>query len=93
MLHLNTHIFEPKNSGCNIILVARKSRKIFQKIKVCVNEDKANRKFILEKHFSRKVLIFLDFPYIQLKFPDNSLIFLISRLAVKPVLVFRLTSY
>ena len=42
---------------------------------MCINENKANRKFTTEKHFSREMLIFPDFPDIQPKFLDNSLIF------------------
>ena len=81
MLHLNTHIFKHKNPGSHIILIARKSRKMFQSIKMYITQNEANRKFITEKSFSRKVLIFPDFPDIQSKFPDNSLIY---RLAVNP---------
>ena len=44
-------------------------------MKTCITENKANRKFITEKHFSGKVLIFPDFPNIQSQFPDNFLIF------------------
>ena len=85
MLHLNTHIFKHKNPGSNIILIARKSRKMFQSIKMYITQNEATRKFITEKSFSRKVLIFPDFPDIQSKFPDNSLIY---RLAVNPGLVY-----
>ena len=62
-------------------------------MKMYVTENKANRKFISEKYFSRK--FFPDFPDIQSKFPDNSLNFpvkkgpfsnsLISSLAVNPL--------
>ena len=53
------------------MLIARKSRKMFQKMKMYITENKANIKFITEKYFSRKVLIFPDFPDIQSKFPDD----------------------
>ena len=68
---------------------------MFQNMKMLITENKANRKFITDKYFSRKFSP--DFPDTQSKFPDNSLIFqqkrvhfkfpdnsLISRLAVNP---------
>ena len=70
MLHLNIHIFKHKNPDYNIILIARKSRKMFQNMKMYMTENKANRKFFTEKSFSRKC--FPDFPDIQSKLPDNS---------------------
>ena len=47
---------------------------MFQNMKMCITENKVNRKFAI-KYFSRKMLIFPDFPDILPKFPDNSLIF------------------
>ena len=73
--HAALQNFKQKNPGCNIILIARKSRKIFQKIIMCITDNWAGRKFITEKCFPRKVLIFPDFPDIQSKLRDNSLIF------------------
>ena len=71
---------------------------MFQIMKMRITENKAERKFIIEKHFSMK--FFPDFPDTHSKFPDNSLFFskkgsifrlpdnsliaLISRLAVNP---------
>ena len=72
MLHLNTHIFKHKNTGCNTIFIARKSRKIFQNMKMYITDNKTNRSFITKKYFSRKVLIFPDFLDIQSKFHDFS---------------------
>ena len=46
---------------------------MFQKMKMYITENKTDRKFITEKYFSTK--FFPDFPDIQSKFPDNSLIF------------------
>ena len=42
-------------------------------MKIYITENKAERKLIIEKYFSRKFVP--DFPDIQPKFPDNSLIF------------------
>ena len=53
----------------------KKGRKMFLNIKIDITENKANRKFVIEKIFSRKVLILPDFLDIQPKFPDKSLIF------------------
>ena len=39
MLHLNTQIFRYKYPGCNKILIARKSRKIFQNMKICDSNE------------------------------------------------------
>ena len=64
------YIFKHKKPDCNIILIARKSKKIFQSMKMCITGDKANRKFTTEKYFSRKILIFP----ISLIFNQNSLI-------------------
>ena len=44
-------------------------------MKMHINDNKTNRNFITKKYFSRKVLIFPDFPDTQSKFSDNSLIF------------------
>ena len=44
-------------------------------MKMCLTENKANIKFIIEKYFTSKVLIFPDFHDIESKFHDNSLIF------------------
>ena len=67
-----SYIFKQKNPGYNIILIARKSNKMFQNMKMYITENKANLKFTSEKCFSRKMLIFPDFPDIQPKFPDFS---------------------
>ena len=40
-----------------------------------LTDNKTDRNFITEKYLSWKVLIFPDFPDIQSKFPNNSLIF------------------
>ena len=64
-----------KTPGCNIVLIARKRKKMFQNMKMCITENKANRKFTTEIYFLRKMLIFPDFPDNQPKLPDNSLIF------------------
>ena len=48
---------------------------MFQTMKIHIPKNKANRTFITEKYFSGKVLFFADFPHIQSKFLDNSLIF------------------
>ena len=69
-----SYIFKHKNPDCYIILIARKGKKMFQNMKMCITENKVNRKFAI-KYFSRKMLIFPDFPDILPKFPDNSLIF------------------
>ena len=53
------HIFKNKNPDCNIILIAIKSGKMFQNMKMYTTENKANRKFITENIFSRK--FFPDF--------------------------------
>ena len=68
------YIFKHKKPGCNIILIARKRKKMFQNMKMSKTEDKDNQKFTTEKYFSRKILIFSDFPDIQPKFPNNFLI-------------------
>ena len=44
-------------------------------MKMCITENKANRKFTNEKYFSRKILIFPDFLNIQPKFLHSSLFF------------------
>ena len=72
----HSYIFKHKNLGCNILLIARKSRKMFQSMKIYIIENKANRKFTTEKYFSSKMPIFPDFPDIQSKFPD----FLVKRI-------------
>ena len=45
-------------------------------MKMCITENKANRKFTTEKYFSRKMLTFSDYPDIQPKLPGNALIFM-----------------
>ena len=75
MLNLNTHISLNTKIQAVIILIARKRKKMFQNMKMRITENKANQKFTIEKYFSRKMLIFPDFPDMQPKFPDNSLIF------------------
>ena len=65
-------IFKHKNSGYNIILITRKRNKIIQNMKMCMTGNKANPKFTTEKYFSRKMLLFPDFPDIQPKFPDKA---------------------
>ena len=42
-------------------------------MKMYITENKVNIKYITEKYFSRK--FFPDFPDVQSKLPDNSLIF------------------
>ena len=39
-----------------------------------ITDNKIDRNFIIKKLFTWKVLLFPDFPDIQSKFPDNSLI-------------------
>ena len=75
MLHLNANIFKHKNTGCNTILKARKTRKMFQNMRMYMTDNKTDRNFIDKKYFSMKVLIFPDFSDIQSTDPDNSLIF------------------
>ena len=36
-----SYIFQHKNQGCNIILIAGKSKKMFQNMKMCITENKA----------------------------------------------------
>ena len=50
-MHLNTHIFKHKNTGCNAILIARKSRKMFQNMKMYVTDNKTDRNVITKKIF------------------------------------------
>ena len=54
------------------MVVARKSKKMFQNMKMCITEE--NLPLKTEKYFSRKMLIFPDSPDIQSKLPDNFLI-------------------
>ena len=65
MLHLTAHIFKHKNTGCNTILIARKSTKMFQNMKMYITDKKTDRNFITTKYFSRKVSVFPDFPDIK----------------------------
>ena len=51
MLHLNTHIFKHKNTGCNTILIARKSRKLFQNMKMYITDNKTDRNLITKNTF------------------------------------------
>ena len=52
---------------------------MFQNMKMYIADNKTDRNLITKKYFSRKVLIFPDFPDIQSKFPENSLIFQLKR--------------
>ena len=44
-------------------------------MKMYITDNMTDTNFITKKYFSRKVLIFPDFPDIQSKFPDNPLMF------------------
>ena len=55
--HGAAHILKRKNPGCNIILIARKSKKMFQNMKMCITENKTNKNLSLKNVF--------DFPDFQ----------------------------
>ena len=59
MIHHSTikHVaFKHENTGCSMIILARKRKKMFQNMKMYITENKANRKCITEKYFSGKLL-------------------------------------
>ena len=100
MLHLNNLIFKHKNSGCNIIFIARKVGKCFRPWKSTYLKIKPTEHLLLKNTFLGRcyfLLIslifnqnFLIIPWFFskkgsiFKLPDNSLI---SRIAVNPDLV------
>ena len=91
MMHHTTQTFT---------IIQSLNTKMFQNKKMCITENKANQKFTTESYFSKENFISPNFPNIKSKFPDNSLFFskkesifkfpdnslisLISRLAVNP---------